>query len=298
MTHPKLLFTVLPHDSQRLLLEILGPDGAWQIPIDKVQAGNLGNQLIELSKEQNTEGASLEQFLDELMISLPAGKLWMGSMPAEKIPEEELPRHPVNLSKNFAVSALPITQGFYRLIMGENPSVDKGSKKPVESVSWFDSVAFCNALSKLQGLEEAYRIEAQKVTWNQEANGFRLLTEAEWEYAARTKDDLHYSGNDHLDRVGWYSENCTELQEVGKKSPNDWGFYDMSGGVFEWCWDWNTSYKNGELSDPTGPAIGFERICRGGSWSKEEWFARTTCRYAELPEMRHHSIGFRIAKNL
>ena len=298
MKHPKLLFTAHAHDSQRLILEIVGSDGTWQIPIDKDQAERLGKDLVQLSTHEESDVDLLTQFLDELMIDLPGGVLWMGSMPGEQVPEEELPRHSVTLGEGFSVAALPVTQGLYRMIMGENPSVEKGSKKPVESISWFDAIAFCNALSTQQGLEPAYVMEDEKVTWNRESNGYRLPTEAEWEYAARTKDDLYYSGSDQLHKVGWHSGNTDSLPDVGKKNPNHWGFYDLSGGVFEWCWDWNGPYAKDAETDPTGSEIGFERVCRGGAWNLKAWYSRTTCRYAELPEVRVKNIGMRLARNL
>jgi formylglycine-generating enzyme len=298
MSHPKLLFTALSHDAQRLLLEIVGPEGTWQVPIDKEQAKRLGTELLQLSEGKSSEEEIFSQFIKELMVRLPSGKLWMGSMPSEGIPKEELPRHPVVLKQPYSIASLPVTQGLYRWIMGSNPSLSKGSKKPVETVSWFDALEFCNALSKNQGLQPCYDFEDDTVNWNQAANGFRLPTEAEWEYAARTRDDLHYSGGDRLDAVGWFDGNCNDLSVVGGKASNAWGLYDMSGSVFEWCWDWHAAYSKGELLDPQGPKSGTERVCRGGAWNHGNWFARATCRHCDLPTSRSSSIGFRVARSI
>ncbi|WP_276780419.1 SUMF1/EgtB/PvdO family nonheme iron enzyme [Treponema succinifaciens] len=140
--------------------------------------------------------------------------------------------------KNYSVMKTEVTQKLYESIMGKNPSVFKGENNPVENVSWYDAVEFCNLLSKKIGYEPVYTINGSSVTWNENANGFRLSTVEEWQYAARGGQNYRYSGSDNLDEVGWYEDNSgVKTHPVAQKKPNGYGLYDMSGNVCEWCWD-------------------------------------------------------------
>ena len=137
----------------------------------------------------------------------------------------------------FEMSAVLITQGLWRHLMGNNPSTNVGSKKPVHHISWWEAIRFCNVFSEKLGLEQVYATQNGVVEWNRNANGFRLPTEAEWEFAARTRDDLRFSEGDDISKLGWTAEaNLQEMPDVGMKEPN-YGDYDLSGLVFEWCWD-------------------------------------------------------------
>ena len=226
-------------------------------------------------------------------------------------------------------------------------SGDVQEKRPVEGVSWYDAVWYCNALSEKEGLTKAYNIEVTRVnqasgktgyyidraniTLNKNANGYRLPTEAEWEYAARggdpTKDDWNYmfSGADTaegvsyesdknagLDSVGWYSYNSTNgttgdtspsigeqghgTHQVGKKAPNRLGLYDMSGNVWEWCYDWFRNVSTGTYTDPIGYSSGSSHVLYGGSWYNNAYVVSVSRRHLSSPYNSNSIIGFRLVR--
>lgn len=186
-----------------------------------------------------------------------------------------------------------VTQGLYKAVAGNNPSSFKGNDyRPVERVSWYDAVKFCNLLSERQGLKPCYSVQGSTnadkwgtggkdyqdydVEVDEKANGWRLPTEAEWLAAA---DDGHtYSGSDNIDDIAWYSKNSDgHPQKVGTKAANANGLYDMSGNVCEWCWD-----KDGS-----------NRVRRGGSWINDAELCAVSYRYSYSPDSRYHNLGFR-----
>jgi formylglycine-generating enzyme required for sulfatase activity len=181
----------------------------------------------------------------------------------------------VTLTEDFYISKYPVTQAQYRVVMGNNPSWFSGDNKPVEGVSWYDAVSFCEAVG-----------------------GF-LPTEAQWEFAARGGNNSNgyiYSGSNNLDEVGWYWSNSSSgTKDVGQKKPNELGIYDMSGNVWEWCSDWYGSYP-GTVTDPTGPSSGSNRVIRGGSWGNSEEFCRVSDRSHGDPGFcNSYFLGFRAA---
>ncbi len=185
--------------------------------------------------------------------------------------------------KDYSIGRTEVTQKLYESVMGTNPSYFRGENNPVERVSWYDAIEFCNALSKKLGYEPAYSINGDSVTWNENANGFRLPTVEEWQYAARGGESYTYSGSNNLDSVGWYGGNSrNETHQVAQKSPNGYGLYDMSGNVWEWCW----------VSDGNHYRYG----C-GGSWGYDEYGCEVDSRYDDLADGGYNSIGFRIVRS-
>jgi formylglycine-generating enzyme required for sulfatase activity len=215
----------------------------------------------------------------------------------------------------------PVTQGQYTEVMGENPSYFQESAedgespeaRPVEGVSWFDAVRFCNRLSETEGRTPSYRIHrpvegtaAQPVVeWDRTADGYRLPTEAEWEYACRAETETAYSFGDDVTQLGdhaWFYENSERrTHAVGGKKPNGWGLYDFHGNVWEWCWDWYedekvTADKRVTFADPVGPPSGSWRILRGGAFSKGPRNLRSADRARDPPDGRGRDVGFRCAR--
>jgi len=207
-------------------------------------------------------------------------------MGSNKGNEDEKPVHQITLS-NFNIGKFEVSQKEWFQVTGCNPSKRKEYNLPVEFVSWYDAIEFCNKFSELAGFKFCYSIDKKSkdmknqnaddfikwvVTCDFKANGYRLPTEAEWEYAARgglQSANYIYSGNDNLDDVAWYDYNSELLTHPGgEKKPNELGIYDMSGNVLEWCWDWcgNDYYSQSPRNDPSGPYIGVYRTNRGGSY--------------------------------
>jgi formylglycine-generating enzyme required for sulfatase activity len=239
------------------------------------------------------------------MVRVEGGTFQMGSPSSEpgRI-NDEGPQHQVTVS-SFYMGKYEVTQREYREVMGTNPSSIKGGDNlPVENVSWYDAVEYCNALSRKEGLTPAYTISGsgdnRTVTWNLSANGYRLPTEAEWEYACRAGTTTAYNTGANINNnTGWYEDNSARsTQEIGRKPANAWGLYDMHGNVGEWCWDWFTDYTSGTQTDPVGASSGSNRVARGGSWFDSAQYVRSACRVHPTPSLRNRDLGFRLVRNV
>jgi formylglycine-generating enzyme required for sulfatase activity len=214
--------------------------------------------------------------------------------------DDEKPAHTVTLTRGFQIQTTEVTQGQYRAVMGTNPSYFSscGSGCPVENVSWFDAIKFANALSKKEGLSPAYSGSGDSIRWNKSANGYRLPTEAEWEYAARAGKATRYSGSNEVGDVAWTKSNSGKTtHKVGTKKANAWGLHDMSGNVWEWCWDWYiNSYRSSSGADPVGATSGGVRVVRGGSWFHLPPDARVAIRSWDVPTYRDYDFGLRLLR--
>jgi formylglycine-generating enzyme required for sulfatase activity len=190
--------------------------------------------------------------------------------------------------KPFLLAKHPVTQQFYYQVTKESPSTFNGETNPVETVSWRDAVSFCNILSNNAGLTPCYVFnEKESIVYNTEANGYRLPTEAEWEYAC--KAGTVGPRYDELDAIAWYKENSEQkTHAVGMKKPNQWGLFDMLGNVWEWCSDIYSEEVYGSY-----------RIFRGGGWCDHERGCMATNRRRSHPtSFKIDDLGFRIARNL
>ena len=202
----------------------------------------------------------------------------------------------------FYIGKYQVTQKEWQEVMGNNPSYFKGDNRPVECITWYEAVKFCNKLSEKEGLTPAYTINGNNVSCNWTANGYRLPTEAEWEYAARGGNQSNgytYSGSNNIGDVAWYKSNSdNQSHDVGTKAANELGIYDMSGNVWEWCWDWYWygSYSSSPSSNPRGPYYGSNRVGRGGSWSYYDGYCRVANRDGNSPGDTGNLLGFRLVR--
>jgi formylglycine-generating enzyme required for sulfatase activity len=242
------------------------------------------------------------------MVRISGGTFTMGSPANEVNRDSDEVQHSVTVS-SFYMGKYEVTQKEYQEVMGTNPSQFKGDNLPVEWIIWYEAIDYCNRLSQREGLSPAYDVNGTNVTWNSNANGYRLPTEAEWEYACRagtttpfstgnniTTSQANYNGNYPYNNntKGTYREKTTL---VGSFSPNPWGLYDMHGNVYEWCWDWYRCYSSNAQADPKGASSGPYRVIRGGGWRNYAQGLRSAGRVSFTPSIRDHGVGFRVARN-
>jgi len=257
-------------------------------------------------------------------VLITGGTFIMGSPHSEpERRDNESPQHQAMVS-SFYMSKYTVTQKEYQTIMRTNPSDFKGDDLPVEQVSWYDAVTYCNARSLVEGLKIPYAIDQDRtdpdntgdsdplkwvVTWDKSADGYRLPTETEWEYACRagtttpfymgsniTTDDANYDGDlpYNGNAKGLYRETT---MPVGSFMENAFGLYDMHGNVYEWCWDWAGDYPSDAQIDPAGSVSGSHRILRGGSWGSSALILRSAFRNYANPSHKTHYFGFRLVLN-
>ena len=235
------------------------------------------------------------------LAAIPAGRFQMGSPDNEPgRRDNEGPQHEVELTRGFYLGVYPVTQDEYQQVVGSNPSRFTGDgRRPVEQVTWFDTVAFCNRLSEREQLAPFYAIDGEQVRIAG-GNGYRLPTEAEWEYACRAGTTTRWwFGDDEsrLSEFAWYGANSGgTTHPVGEKPANAWGLHDLHGNVWEWCGDWFGAYSSGRVIDPTGPQSGEGRVLRGGSWDYVPRYCRGAFRISGRPVDRDEFLGFRAAR--
>ena len=207
----------------------------------------------------------------------------------------------VMITKDFYIARYEVTQAEYEALMGVNPSefAKCGGTCPVEMVTWYNAITYANKLSDRDGFTRCYSGERQRTRWEKTCTGYRLPTEAEWEYAARAGESHAYAGSPKAGEVAWFDTNANgTTHPVGLKKPNAWGLYDMSGNVWEWVWDWHDDYPEGsELVDYDGHSEISYRVERGGSWWASEGAARVSNRGDSTPGVRTTDLGFRLVRS-
>ncbi len=229
------------------------------------------------------------------VVVIPSGKFVRGSDASSM---NEQPAKEITISNSFYVSVNEVSQRLYEAVTNNNPSRVQSIELPVENVTWDNAVEFCNKLSQLQGLNSVYIITGADVTMNISKNGWRLPTEAEWEYVCRAGKTSDFGGNGLIEDMGWYGNNSgLRMHPSARKLANDFGVYDMHGNVWEWCWDFygESYYQSSPTTDPKGPNSGDRRIQRGGSWNDGFNFARSSNR--NLPLKPIGNTGIRLVRN-
>jgi len=285
--------------SPTLTIVIVAVNG---IPSQKLNAS--GYMRIDVGDLEDIVKGNIEK---GNIVKINGGTFMMGSSADEPERNSGEIQHQVTVN-SFYMGRYEVTQKEYKEIMGTNPSSFKGDNLPVEYVSWYDAIEYCNKLSQKEGLIPAYKRNGDRVTWNRNANGYRLPTEAEWEYACRagtttpfstgnniTTSQANYDGNYPYNNNanGKYRKKTTA---VGSFLPNAWGLYDMHGNVWEWCWDWFGNYFNGSQIDPMGVSSGTGRMNRGGSFNDRAKSLRSAYRSSSDPNGRYGNLGFRLVR--
>lgn len=244
---------------------------------------------------------NLDNYIKDTMINLPAGietirsfrdkKKWISSNYKMSIPSSG--RNQEQTTENIEIAAFqiakyPVTNEFYDFIMNSGETTAENKLLPKVNISWYDAVKFCNAVSRHFGFSEYYHFDNNglAVTPNPDSNGFRLPTDAEWQYACKAgKNKYQYS---EIDTIAWHQENSNgKLHNVGEKIPNEWNLCDMLGNIWEWCWD---LYNQETYSS--------YRIFRGGSFAEESRICGATTRRKSHPTFSIDDLGFRLARSL
>lgn len=245
------------------------------------------------------------------MIRIPAGTFTMGSPEDEPLSREDEQLHEVTLTRDFYIGRYEVTQVFYERVMGNNPSYNNVCPAcPVESLTWFQALEFCNTLSRREGLRPVYTIRASGATQNLDADGYRLPLEAEWEYAARaggrtifpngnclSTSEANFNG--YLPQPGCeMGMNRAETIPVGQFAPNGWGLFDMTGNINEFCWDWYADYTAEPQVDPQGGPPASYRVFRGGAFNN--FAARSHCASRQKlgPDDALDMVGIRLVRTV
>ncbi len=278
------------------------------------QTSNAGTSAVA---DDTAEDSAVN--VPDSFVLVKGGTFQMGSPESEAWRSDDETQHSVTLG-DFYMSKYELTQKEYMDITGTNPSNFSGDDLPVENVSWLDAAAYCNGRSEAEGLDPVYSISEKSVTWDRSADGYRLPTEAEWEYACRagtvtpfyidpspSAEQANYYGHypygieDNYFSQGSLSVQPGEYRQttvsVGSFDPNPNGLYDMYGNVSEWVWDYYGEYPSEAQTDPAGPESGTLRVYRGGGWNDFAKNMRSAYRAAMEQDKGSFNLGIRLVRN-
>jgi formylglycine-generating enzyme len=274
----------------------------------KYLLGVLFISFLSLSVSSQSKSKKIKRFpIDTTkFVLVQGGTFQMGT--DKPVEVHESPPHPVTLKSFYLAKTETTFQDFDTFCVAtKRDTVPSGAwgrgKQPVIVVSWLDAVTYCNWLSEREKLSKYYQINKEEVKMVDTAKGYRLPTEAEWEFAARGGEKstgTFFAGSNVLNEVGWWVENSGAAPHpVAQKKPNELGLYDMTGNVWEWVWDWYDAgyYSASPVIDPIGPPLGNYRVMRGGAWYNYGNYATVYTRQNHYAGFRQNSVGFRVARS-
>ena len=284
-------------------------------PKSNATRAHVAAALMNYSRQQNETDPVPPVATNDDFALINGGTFQMGSPANEPERSSDEIQHSVTVS-SFYMAKTEVSQREYQTIMGNNPSETKGDDLPVTNITWYDAIEYCNKLSEAEGLTPCYTVSDTTVTWNKAANGYRLPTEAEWEYAARANTATPFSFGDYVhnsdancynaygynnDASGnWVNGSDAYLRRtvaVDQYAANSYGLHNMHGNAAEWVWDWYGAYEVQASNDPTGPEGGNAKIVRGGGWNDHPKHIRSAYRGAHPADVSLYSIGVRPVRN-
>lgn len=281
------------------------------------QLENADTSVTRPSVSNSSEKTDLQ--IPENFVLIKGGSFQMGSPESEAWRSADETQHAVTV-RDFYMSKYELTQKEYEEIMGNNPSNFRADNLPVENISWLDAVAYCNARSEKDGLNPVYTIDGQNVSWDRSANGYRLPTESEWEYACRagTTTPFYMENSPSAEEANYYGHYPYEIEDhyfsqgnlevkpgkyrqttvpVDNFSENPYGLYNMHGNVSEWVWDYYGEYPTDAQTDPAGPSAGTLRVYRGGGWNDFAKNMRSAYRATLEQNKGSFNLGMRLVLN-
>ena len=283
-------------------------------PKSSATRAQVADALMNYDRSQQSTPTSPAVTNDNFAL-ISGGTFRMGSPASEPERSSDEAQHSVAVD-SFYMAKTEVSQQEYQTVMGRNPSVTKGDNLPVTNITWYDAIEYCNKLSEANGLTPCYTISGTTVTWDKSANGYRLPTEAEWEYAARANTITPFSFGDYVhnsdancynaygynnDASGnWVNGSDSYLRRtvaVEQYAANAYGLYNMHGNAAEWVWDWYGEYDTSATTNPTGPENGNAKIIRGGGWNDHPKHIRSAYRGAQPADVGLYSIGVRPVRN-
>ena len=284
-------------------------------PKSNATRAHVAAALMNYSRQQTGATPVPPVTVNDQFVLINGGTFQMGSPASEPERSSDETQHSVTVS-SFYMAKTEISQREYQAVMGTNPSETKGDNLPVTNITWYDAIQYCNKLSEAEGLTPCYTVSGTTVTWDKSANGYRLPTEAEWEYAARANTTTPFSFGDYVhnsdancynaygynnDASGnWVNGSDAYLRRtvaVDQYAANTYGLYNMHGNAAEWVWDWYGAYNTQASTNPTGRSSGNAKIVRGGGWNDHPKHIRSAYRGAHPADVSLYSIGVRPVRN-